>query len=101
MLIAETVQFEIPAWFVALALAVVLLIVMGIVGVVIVGFRAAARAGRGSKRSLALWLSIAAVESLVGLYGLAQRGYVLFWLVPLGIVGMQVFAYVESKNDKS
>lgn len=82
-------------------LAVLLSIVLGVIAFVIVGFRAAARAGRGSSGALALWIGIAAVEGFVGLYGLARRGYVLFWLIPLAIVCMQVVTYLDSKSGKS
>ncbi|MDP1793244.1 MAG: hypothetical protein Q8K63_03815 [Acidimicrobiales bacterium] len=99
MLIAETVQFEIPAWFVALALAVLLLFLLGIVAVVVIGFRSAGRAGRGSRSALTLFIAIAGVETFSGFWAVVQRGYRfgLLWLVPVGLAAAQTFTYFEAK----
>ena len=99
-MLAEAVSLDGGTLLLILIVGLVVLAVT--LAVVVFGFVLAPRAGRGSRRALAWWVVIVALEGLYGVGSLAAflaEGFSLWALLPLVIVAAQVALFVRARRD--
>lgn len=100
-MLAESVSID--GGTLLLILAALALVLAATVAIIVLGFVLAPRAGRGSRRALAWWVVIIALESLyaLGYVGAILAGdFSLGVLLPPAIIAGQVALYVRARDGQ-
>lgn len=99
-MLAETVSID--GGTLVLILVMLLALLALAVGLVVLGFVLAPRAGRGSKRAFVWWVVIVALEALYTLGGVVAiftGDFSLFGLVAPAIIAGQVALFLQARKE--